>query len=148
MDSEEPMPSRSTIENRNVSIPRGGPVFVSDLISGTTRAHDFESSVLRELEILKNELSSSTTAAAIVGDDDKDNAEDEDISVDELRLLTDEELLSAAMNEMLKSEQELCDRSLHEASEGGETNGMETNGAMPLKRKRQSKSKRRISFDC
>ncbi|GAB2295655.1 hypothetical protein Dimus_029809 [Dionaea muscipula] len=131
-------PPRINVENRHVCIPRGGPVFVPDLVSSITRVPDFESNVFREIEILKAELSSTPST---LNDDDNDDEEVEDISVDELKLMTDEELLDAAMNEILKDSCESSNGSSHQAGDGGEAIG-----AMARKRKRQIK--RRISSDC
>nr|GMD53798.1 snRNA-activating protein complex subunit isoform X1 [Ipomoea batatas] len=39
-------------DDPNVSIPRGGPIYVPDMVSALTRIPDFESSVFHELQLL------------------------------------------------------------------------------------------------
>ncbi|KMT14965.1 hypothetical protein BVRB_3g064730 isoform A [Beta vulgaris subsp. vulgaris] len=73
-------------EESLVSIPRGGPIFVHDFVSPLTRVSVFESEVFHELESLKAELGSEPTDFA-----------EEDISVDELKIYSDEELVAEAM---------------------------------------------------
>ncbi|XP_074289384.1 snRNA-activating protein complex subunit [Silene latifolia] len=83
---EEGEPSqRATDEEFSSSLPRGGPIFVPDLVSPLTRVPVFESQVFHELECLKAELGSGFLDL------------EEDISVDELKLRTDEDLVIEAM---------------------------------------------------
>ncbi|XP_021723001.1 snRNA-activating protein complex subunit [Chenopodium quinoa] len=77
---------RISDEESSYSIPRGGPIFVHDFVSPLTRVSAFESDVFHELESLKAELVSDYT-----------DFEDEDISVDQLKLYSDEELVAEAM---------------------------------------------------
>ncbi|KNA06379.1 hypothetical protein SOVF_181460 isoform A [Spinacia oleracea] len=76
---------RISDEESSFSIPRGGPIFVHDFVSPPTRVSVFESDVYRELESLKAELVSDPTDF------------EEDISVDDLKLYSDEELVAKAM---------------------------------------------------
>ncbi|XP_074289377.1 uncharacterized protein LOC141614530 [Silene latifolia] len=83
---EEGEPSqRATDEEFSSSLPRGGPIFVPDLVSPLTRVPVFEPQVFHELECLKAELGSGFLDL------------EEDISVDELKLRTDEDLVIEAM---------------------------------------------------
>lgn len=75
------------------SIPRGGPIFVPDFVTPQTRVSNFESEVFHLLESLKAELGSEP--------DDVD----EDISVDELKIYSDEELVSEAMRIAFEDDQ-------------------------------------------
>uniref|UniRef100_A0A5B7AJF4 Putative snRNA-activating protein complex subunit n=1 Tax=Davidia involucrata TaxID=16924 RepID=A0A5B7AJF4_DAVIN len=74
-----------------VSIPRGGPIYVSNMVGPLTRVSDFEASLLQELESLRAEIWS----------DSLETCED-DISVDELKIITDEELVNKAFEEEFK----------------------------------------------
>ncbi|EXC08246.1 hypothetical protein L484_012702 [Morus notabilis] len=75
-----------------LSIPRGGPLYVPNLVSPLTSVHHFQSSLLQELQDLEVEISSSD---ATLGFDDEEG----DISVDELKIFTEEELVDMAMKE-------------------------------------------------
>uniref|UniRef100_A0A803L1G7 snRNA-activating protein complex subunit n=1 Tax=Chenopodium quinoa TaxID=63459 RepID=A0A803L1G7_CHEQI len=77
---------RISDEESSYSIPRGAPIFVHDFVSPLTRVSVFESDVFHELENLKAELVSDST-----------DFEDEDISVGQLKLYSDEELVAEAM---------------------------------------------------
>ncbi|MCE3050346.1 hypothetical protein HAX54_047014 [Datura stramonium] len=52
-------PEASTDENY-VSIPRGGPIYLCDMVGPLTKVADFEVSIFLELERLKAELSSDS----------------------------------------------------------------------------------------
>ncbi|GMN27258.1 hypothetical protein TIFTF001_001552 [Ficus carica] len=82
-----------------LSIPRGGPLYVPNLVSPLTSIHLFQSSLLPELQDLEVEISSK--ANLVLGDDDEEE-EEEDISVDELKIFTEEELVDMAMKEAFK----------------------------------------------
>ncbi|KAI5676738.1 hypothetical protein M9H77_07688 [Catharanthus roseus] len=77
-----------------LSIPQGGPIYIPDMVSPLTRVPDFELSVFNELQDLKAEL----------GWDSLESCE-EDISVDELKLLKEEELVEKAFKESFKDEE-------------------------------------------
>ncbi|KAL1540183.1 snRNA-activating protein complex subunit-like isoform X1 [Salvia divinorum] len=78
-------------ENFYVSIPLGGPIYVSDLVGPLTRVPDFETSVIEELESLKEEVYGDMAQVC-----------DEDISVDELKIIQEDELVSKAFEEAFK----------------------------------------------
>lgn len=37
--------------DQNVSVPRGGPIYVPDMVGSLTRVSDFELSLVRELQV-------------------------------------------------------------------------------------------------
>ncbi|XP_043702175.1 snRNA-activating protein complex subunit isoform X2 [Telopea speciosissima] len=92
------------------SIPRGGPIYVMDWVSPITRLIDFKASFLQELISLEVELSADSSQAC-----------NDDLSVDELKVLTEEELVDIAFREAFK-EREGDENSLQllEESSNGE----------------------------
>ncbi|XP_057540553.1 snRNA-activating protein complex subunit isoform X1 [Amaranthus tricolor] len=76
---------RISDEDSSLLIPRGGPIFVQDFVSPMTKVSVFESDVFLELESLKAELGAEPLDV------------EEDISVDELRIYSDDELVAEAM---------------------------------------------------
>uniref|UniRef100_A0A5B7AJM0 Putative snRNA-activating protein complex subunit n=1 Tax=Davidia involucrata TaxID=16924 RepID=A0A5B7AJM0_DAVIN len=74
-----------------VSIPRGGPIYVPDMVGPLTRVSDFEASLIQELESLRAEIYS----------DSPETCED-DISVGELKIISEEELVNKAFEEAFK----------------------------------------------
>ncbi|XP_031397078.1 snRNA-activating protein complex subunit isoform X2 [Punica granatum] len=78
------------------SIPRGGPIFVPNLVGPLTRVPYFESSLLHLLQDLEAEISSGSV-----------NSCDEDISVDELKVFSEVELVDTAMKKAFNDEEEL-----------------------------------------
>ncbi|XP_071737069.1 snRNA-activating protein complex subunit-like isoform X2 [Rutidosis leptorrhynchoides] len=78
--------STSPLEDVYVSVPRGGPIYVSDMVGPLTSVSEFQSSLQDELKDLKKELCTDFTEQP--GDD---------ISVDELKILSVEELFRAAL---------------------------------------------------
>ncbi|KAG8648435.1 snRNA-activating protein complex subunit isoform X3 [Manihot esculenta] len=78
----------------NVSIARGGPIYVPNLVGPLTRVPDFESALFHELQDLKDELCSHASSPSI----------DDDISVDELKIYSDEDLVEMALKETLDDE--------------------------------------------
>ncbi|KAL6538564.1 hypothetical protein OROGR_012552 [Orobanche gracilis] len=78
-------------EDLYVSIPLGGPIYVSDSIGPLTRVSDFETSVYQELQSLKEELSGDSTETC-----------DEEIMVDELKIFREDELVNKAFEEAFK----------------------------------------------
>ncbi|CAK9182195.1 unnamed protein product [Ilex paraguariensis] len=77
-----------------VSIPRGGPIYVPDMVGPLTRVPDFESVVFHQLQDLKAEVEElSSDSLEPCG---------EDISVDELKIITEEELVNKAFKEAFK----------------------------------------------
>ncbi|XP_058218708.1 snRNA-activating protein complex subunit [Rhododendron vialii] len=75
------------------SIPRGGPIFVPDMVSPLTRVSTFESYVIQELHNLQTCLISDSIEAF-----------DDEISVDELKIVTEEELAVKAIEEVFKDD--------------------------------------------
>ena len=73
------------------SCARGGPIFVPNLISPVTTIHEFEISILRELHTLEVELVMDSTMEF-----------DNELSVDELKVLSEEELVDTAFKEAFK----------------------------------------------
>ncbi|KAL7213844.1 hypothetical protein ACSBR2_016389 [Camellia fascicularis] len=78
-------------EDRFVSIPRGGPVYVPDMVGPLTRVSDFEASVHQEVLKLKAEVCSDLSEMC-----------DEDLCVDELKIIAEEELVNKAFEEAFK----------------------------------------------
>ncbi|KAF5742813.1 snRNA-activating protein complex subunit [Tripterygium wilfordii] len=74
------------VDDANFSIPRGGPRYIPNMVGPLTRVADFEASAARQLQELEYELL-------------PDSFSDEDISVDELRVFTDDELVDMALKE-------------------------------------------------
>ncbi|XP_028787757.1 snRNA-activating protein complex subunit-like isoform X1 [Neltuma alba] len=73
-------------EECELSFPRGGPVYVPNLVGPCTRVAEFENSVFCELENLKAELHQDASDLC-----------DDDISIDELKVYTEEELMNMAL---------------------------------------------------
>ncbi|KAM7500522.1 hypothetical protein LguiA_024936 [Lonicera macranthoides] len=80
-------------EDACVSIPRGGPIYVPNMIGPLTRVSDFESLVFHELQDLKKEICWDSIEIC-----------DEDISVDELKVITEEELVDKAFEVAFKDD--------------------------------------------
>ncbi|KAA8549847.1 hypothetical protein F0562_001531 [Nyssa sinensis] len=78
-------------DNTYFSIPHGGPIYVPDMVGPLTKVSEFEASLLQELESLWAEI----------GSDSLEMCED-DISVDELKIITEEELVNKAFEEAFK----------------------------------------------
>ncbi|XP_057974227.1 snRNA-activating protein complex subunit isoform X2 [Malania oleifera] len=78
-------------EDTNVSVPRGGPIYVSDFISPLTGVSDFRASVVEHLQNLRAEVCSHMSHAC-----------EEDISVDELKIFSDEEFVSEAFKQVFE----------------------------------------------
>ncbi|KAM4101542.1 hypothetical protein ACB094_05G151000 [Castanea mollissima] len=74
------------------SIPRGGPIYVPNLVGPLSSVPNFESSLLLQLQNLEAELCTSDSSQPL----------DEDISVDELKILSEGELVDMAMKEALQ----------------------------------------------
>ncbi|KAL0310814.1 UNVERIFIED_CONTAM: snRNA-activating protein complex subunit [Sesamum angustifolium] len=78
-------------EDHHVSIPLGGPIYVRDMVGPLIRAPDFENSVFQELQSLKEELSGDSLETC-----------DEEILVDELKIIGEDELVNKAFEEAFK----------------------------------------------
>ncbi|XP_038689429.1 snRNA-activating protein complex subunit isoform X2 [Tripterygium wilfordii] len=74
------------VNDSNFSIPRGGPIYIPNMVGSLTRVADFEASAARQLQDLEYELLT-------------DSYVDEDICVDELKVFTEEELVDMALKE-------------------------------------------------
>ncbi|XP_015578460.1 snRNA-activating protein complex subunit isoform X2 [Ricinus communis] len=81
-------------EEESKGIARGGPIFVPNLVGPLTSVPDFESALLHELQDLKDQLSSESSPSS------PPNIHHHlDISVDEIKLLCDEDLVDMALND-------------------------------------------------
>ncbi|XP_042982400.1 snRNA-activating protein complex subunit isoform X2 [Carya illinoinensis] len=78
-----------------LSIPRGGPIYAPNLVSPLSSVPHFEASLLLQLQNLEAEL----------GGSDSSQPCDEDISVDELKILSEEELVDMAMKVAFQGEE-------------------------------------------
>ncbi|XP_010244822.1 PREDICTED: snRNA-activating protein complex subunit [Nelumbo nucifera] len=76
------------------SIPRGGPIYVPNLVSPITRIAEFEASIIEELRMLEAELFI----------DSSQTFDEDDLSVDELKVYTEEELVNKALKEAFKDD--------------------------------------------
>ncbi|CAN4117469.1 unnamed protein product [Withania somnifera] len=74
-----------------VSVPRGGPIYISDMVGRLTKVADFEASIFRELEHLWAELSSDSLEMF-----------DDEISIEDLKVISEEELVAQAFEEAFK----------------------------------------------
>ncbi|KAF5955399.1 hypothetical protein HYC85_008255 [Camellia sinensis] len=84
---------------QDFSIPRGGPIYTPNMVSPLTRVSDFETSMLHELHNLHTDLRSESIESC-----------DDDILVDELKIVTDEELVSMAFDEAFKDGHQVDDK--------------------------------------
>ncbi|KAL6963794.1 hypothetical protein U1Q18_034801 [Sarracenia purpurea var. burkii] len=87
-------------EDGYVSIPRGGPIYVPDMVGPLTRVSEFEAYVLEELENLKAEVNSDLFEMSA-----------EDISADELKIVAEEELVNKAFEEAFKDDEKIVNSS-------------------------------------
>ncbi|PON56447.1 snRNA-activating protein complex, subunit [Parasponia andersonii] len=87
----QPNNGSTYINGELLSIPKGGPLYVPNLVSPLTSVLHFQSSLLLELQNLEVELSLDET-----------QVDEEDISVDDLKIFTDEELVDMAMKKAFK----------------------------------------------
>ncbi|XP_062146664.1 snRNA-activating protein complex subunit-like isoform X2 [Alnus glutinosa] len=81
----------------NLSIPRGGPIYVPNLVGPLSSVPHFKASLLHQLQNLEAELCCSNPSQQC----------DEDISVDELKILSEEELVDMAMKEAFQDKEDL-----------------------------------------
>uniref|UniRef100_A0A803QIS3 snRNA-activating protein complex subunit n=1 Tax=Cannabis sativa TaxID=3483 RepID=A0A803QIS3_CANSA len=88
--SGDKQPNNGNTNGELISVPRGGPLYIPNLVSPLTSVRHFQSCLLLELQNLEAELSLDATSV------------EEDISVDELKIFTDEELVDMAMKEAFK----------------------------------------------
>lgn len=92
--------------------PAGGPLVVPGFVSGPIRVHDLQHSWLTLLSVLESDL----------GDVMMEEFNDPDIVVDDLKIVTDAELVEKALAEVLQGKNALLDcRRLEDGgSQGGE----------------------------
>ncbi|KAK4723663.1 hypothetical protein R3W88_026442 [Solanum pinnatisectum] len=86
-------PEASADENY-VTVPRGGPIYISDMVGPLTKVADFEVSIFHELERLKAELSSDSLEMF-----------DDEISIEDLKIICEEELVAQAFEEAFKDDE-------------------------------------------
>ncbi|XP_027331772.1 snRNA-activating protein complex subunit [Abrus precatorius] len=72
----------------SVPIPRGGPIYVSNMVGPSTRVSHFQTSLLSELESLEAELCQDSSH--------------HDLSVDDLKVFTEDELMDMALKEVFQ----------------------------------------------
>ncbi|NP_001312846.1 snRNA-activating protein complex subunit-like [Nicotiana tabacum] len=85
---------KASADEHYVSIPRGGPIYISDMVGPLTKVADFEVSIFRELERLKAELSVDSLEMF-----------DDEISVEDLKTFSEEELVAQAFEEAFKDDE-------------------------------------------
>ncbi|GAV70589.1 zf-SNAP50_C domain-containing protein [Cephalotus follicularis] len=78
----------------SIKIPRGGPIYLPHLVGPLTRVPDFQSSLLTQLQSLEAELCLDSSQLC--------HLQESDITVDELKIFTEEELVDMALKEALK----------------------------------------------
>ncbi|XP_019251944.1 PREDICTED: snRNA-activating protein complex subunit isoform X3 [Nicotiana attenuata] len=84
----------ASADEHYVSIPRGGPIYISDMVGPLTKVADFEVSIFRELERLKAELSVDSLEMF-----------DDEISVEDLKTFSEEELVAQAFEEACRDDE-------------------------------------------
>ncbi|TXG69810.1 hypothetical protein EZV62_004745 [Acer yangbiense] len=82
------------IESEQIEIPRGGPIYIPNMASHLTKVPDFETCLVRLLQELEAELCCDSSQLC----------EDDDLSVDELKVYTEEELVGMAMKEAFQDQ--------------------------------------------
>ncbi|MED6216072.1 hypothetical protein PIB30_004100 [Stylosanthes scabra] len=75
----------------DLSIPRGGPIYVPNMVSPPTTVPQFENSIVSELKNLEAELSQ-----------DVNRISDDDVSVDDLKIFTEDELMDMSLKEVFE----------------------------------------------
>ncbi|XP_058114590.1 snRNA-activating protein complex subunit [Magnolia sinica] len=78
-------------EDLRIPCPRGGPIYVTSLVGPITTVPALETSVMEELQRLEAELRTDSTVSF-----------DEELSVEELKVFTEEELVERASKEAFK----------------------------------------------
>jgi len=84
--------SSAASERQSVSFARGGPLFVPFMVGPISNASGFMHSALQELQSLEDELG------------DPGNEFDDELCVDELRVLSEEELVERALQEAMEED--------------------------------------------
>ncbi|KAL4356407.1 hypothetical protein AHAS_Ahas09G0083600 [Arachis hypogaea] len=75
----------------DLSFPRGGPIYVPNMVSPSTTVPQFENSIISELQNLEAELSQDATRIS-----------DDDVSVDDLKIFTEDELMDMSLKEVFE----------------------------------------------
>ncbi|XP_050219758.1 snRNA-activating protein complex subunit isoform X2 [Mercurialis annua] len=81
-------------DDETIAIARGGPIYIPNSVGPLTRVPEFESALLCELQDLKHELSFDASFSSVCNDND-----DVDLSVDDIKPFTDEDLVEMALND-------------------------------------------------
>ncbi|KDO78627.1 hypothetical protein CISIN_1g0136332mg, partial [Citrus sinensis] len=133
------------IESEEIEILRGGPIYTGNMVSPLTRVPDFEDSVLRELKELEDELCM-----------DSSQFYDDHLSVDELKVYTEDELMDMALKETFtnrlrdEGSAENSSQPSEERSSAGrnlERSGKQENRKSPTKKKKKKKKANRLTVD-
>lgn len=135
------------IESEEIEILRGGPIYTGNMVSPLTRVPDFEDSVLRELKELEDELCMDTSQFY-----------DDHLSVDELKVYTEDELMDMALKETFtnrlrdEGNAENSSQPSEERSSAGrniERSGKQENRKSSTKKKQKKKKKKanRLTVD-
>jgi hypothetical protein len=74
------------IDDPSISIPRGGPIYVSNMSGPIVRVPLFQDSLLSQLHSLQSQLP-------------PDSNHDHDISVDDLKVFTEDQLMDMALKQ-------------------------------------------------
>ncbi|KAL5581566.1 hypothetical protein UlMin_014008 [Ulmus minor] len=92
-------------------IPKGGPIYLPNTVTSITSVPYFQSSLLLQLQDLEVEICS-----------DASQVSEEEISVDDLKIFTDEELVDMAMKEAFKEGENVENPSTHSGKSSKERN--------------------------
>ncbi|KAL9451973.1 hypothetical protein AB3S75_007888 [Citrus x aurantiifolia] len=131
------------IESEEIEILRGGPIYTGNMVSPLTRVPDFEDSVLRELKELEDELCM-----------DSSQFYDDHLSVDELKVYTEDELMDMALKETFTNRlrddgsAENSSQPSEERSSAGrnlERSGKQENRKSSTKKKKKKKKKKKAN---
>ncbi|CAK7337270.1 unnamed protein product [Dovyalis caffra] len=88
---------KESSEGENESIAHGGPIYIPNLVGPLTSIPEFQSALLSELQNLQSELSL----------DSSELLNDIDLSVDELKIFSEEELVDMALKEAFKDDENI-----------------------------------------
>ncbi|RHN60989.1 hypothetical protein MtrunA17_Chr4g0031761 [Medicago truncatula] len=86
MDDDE-LELECSIDDPSISIPRGGPIFVSNMSGPIVRVPLFQDSILTQLHSLQSELPPDSN---------------HDISVDDLKVFTEDDLMDMALKQVFQ----------------------------------------------
>lgn len=95
-------------------VPLGGPIYHRDLVGPLTRVPAFETAVVTELQSLKAQLNlddSSSLSQLLFGDGDGEEEEEFDLSVDDLKIFSEEDLAQKALKEAFPQNQQPAENS-------------------------------------